>query len=55
MLIYLSKITPRLFTDPLGVIEDAPIFNSGVFMDLTQRGDPKYIIFVLLSFSHRIF
>jgi len=42
----LVKITPRFFTDPLGVIEDAPICNAGVFRDLTQCGDAKYIIFV---------
>ena len=35
--------------DSLGVIEDAPICNAGVFRDLTQCGDAKYIIFVLLS------
>jgi len=41
MLIPWPKITPRLFTDPLGVIEDAPICNAGVFRDLTQCGDAK--------------
>ena len=34
-----KKITPRFFTDPLNVIEDAPICNAGVFRDLTQCGD----------------
>jgi len=55
MLIDLSKITPIFFTNPVGVIEDAPICNAGVFRDLTQCGDAKYIIFVLLSFSFRRF
>ena len=55
MLIHWSEITPRFFTDPLGVIEDVPICNVGVFSDLTQCGDAKYIIFVLLSFSFRRF
>jgi len=56
MLIHWLKITPRFFTDPLGVIEDAPIYNAGVFRDLTQCGDDaKYKIFVLLSFSFRRF
>ena len=54
MLIHWSKITPRFVTDPLGVIQKALIWNYGVFRDLTQCGDPKYIIFVLLSFSLRI-
>ena len=45
MLIHWSKITPRLFTDPLAVIEDAPTCHAGVFMDLTQCGDAKYKIF----------
>ena len=31
----------RYFTDPLGLIEDAPICNAGVFRDLTQYGDAK--------------
>jgi len=35
MLIHWSKTTPRIFTDPLAVIEDAPICNAGVFRDLT--------------------
>jgi len=55
MLIHWSKITPRFVTDPLGVIEDAPSYNTGVFRDLTQCGDAKYKIFVLLSFSFRRF
>ena len=49
------KITPRLFIDPLGVIKDVPICNAGVFTDLTQCGDAKYNISVLLSFSFRRF
>ena len=32
---HLSKITPRFYTDPLGIIEDEPICNTGVFRDLT--------------------
>ena len=55
MLIHWSEITLRFFTDPLGVIEDAPICNAGVFRDLTQCGDAKYKRFVLLSFSFRRF
>ena len=55
MLILWSKITPIFVTDPLGVIEDAPICNVGILRDLTQCGDAKYIIFVLLSFSFRRF
>jgi len=44
MLIHWSKITSRFFTDPLEVIEDAPICNVGVFSgDLTQCGDAKYL------------
>jgi len=50
-----SKITPKCFTDPLGVTEDALILNAGIISDLTQCGDAKYIIFVLLLFSLRIF
>jgi len=46
MLMQWSKLTPRFFTDPLGVIKDAPICNAGVFRDLTQCGDDKYIIFI---------
>ena len=46
MLIHWSKITPRFVTDPLGVIEDVPICNAGVFRDLTQCGDAKYKIFL---------
>jgi len=42
----LVKITPRFVTGSLGVIEDAPIYNAGVFRDLTQCGDAKFIIFV---------
>jgi len=53
MLIHWSKITLRFLTDPLGVIEDAPICNAGVIRDLTEVGDTKYIILVLLSFSLR--
>ena len=41
MLIHWSKITPRFFTDPLGVIEDTPICNA----DLTQCGDIKYLFY----------
>ena len=47
------KIIPTKATGPLAIIEDAPICNAGVFKDLTQCGDAKYIIFVLLSFSFR--
>ena len=47
------KITLRFCTDPLGVNEDAPICNAGVFRDLKQGGDANYIIFILLSFSFR--
>ena len=43
------------FTDPLGVIKDAPICNAGSYSDLTQCGDAIYIWFVLLSFSLRRF
>ena len=50
-----EKITPRYFIDPLGVIKDAPICNAGVFSDLTECSDAKYIIFVLSSFSFRRF
>jgi len=39
---------PWIVIDPLGVIEDAPITNASVIMDLTQCGKTKYIIFVLL-------
>jgi len=42
----LVKIIPRLFIEPLGVIEDAPICNAGVFKDLTQCGDATYKIYV---------
>ena len=49
------NITTRYFTDPLGVIEDVPICNVGVFRDLTQCGDTKYIIFILITFSFRRF
>jgi len=55
MLMHWSKITPRFVTDLLGVIEDGPICNAGVFRDLTQCGDAKYKIYVLLSFSFRRF
>ena len=55
MLILRSKIPPRFFTDPLGIIEVAPICNAGVLRDLTQCGDAEYITFVLLSFSFRRF
>ena len=54
MLMHWSKITPRFVTDLLGVIKDTHICKDGVFVDLTQYGDAKYI-FVLLSFSLRIF
>ena len=30
ILIHLSEITPRFFTDPLGLIEDALIYNADV-------------------------
>ena len=30
MLIHWSKITARFFTDPLGIIENAPMCNAGV-------------------------
>ena len=33
------------------VIEDVLIYNDGVFRDLIQCGDAKYIMFVLLSFN----
>ena len=55
MFIHWSKIIPRLFTDPLEVIEDALICSTGVFRDITQFGDAKYIIFGLLSFIFRRF
>jgi len=55
MLMDWSEITPTFFVDPIGVIEDAPISNAGIFRDLTLCGDAKYIIFVLLSFSFRRF
>jgi len=55
LLIHLSKITPKIFTDPLRIIEDSPISNAGVIRDLTQCGEAKYIIFVLLSFNLRRF
>ena len=48
ILIYLSKLSPRYVTNTFGVMEDAPICNAGVFRDLKQCGDVKYIIFVLL-------
>ena len=35
------------------LIEDAPICNADVLRDLTQCGDAKYKILVLLSFSFR--
>jgi len=44
----LVKITPRFFVDPLGVIEDVLICNADIFRDLTQCGDAKYIVFVLI-------
>jgi len=53
MLVLCSKITPRRFTYRLGVIGEVTICNAGVFGDLTQYGDAKYIIFVLLSFRIR--
>jgi len=44
------------FTDPLRVIKDGmSIWNAGVFRDLTQCGDAKYIICVLFSFNLRRF
>ena len=55
MLIHLIKNNPYIFTDPLGVIEDTLICNAGVIRNLTQCGDARYIIFVLLSFSLRRF
>ena len=50
MLVHWSKITPTFFTDPLGVIEDAPICNADVFVFwlLTECGDAKYIFFYQL-------
>ena len=54
MLIHWSKITPRFFTDPLGLIEDAPICNAGVFRDLTQCGDVKYKIFVFWAMAEHL-
>jgi hypothetical protein len=36
-------------------MEDEPICNADVFRDLTQCGDAKYKIFVVLSFSFRNF
>ena len=47
MLIHVNttvKIIPRLFTDILEAIEDAPIGNAGVLKDLIQCGTAKYII-----------
>jgi len=44
MLIHLSKITPRFCPVPVGVIEQSPICNAGVFGDLTQCGEARYII-----------
>jgi len=41
-----------VFTDQLGVVEDPPIYNNGVFMDLKQCYDTKYNLF-LLSFNLR--
>jgi len=52
MLIYWSKLILIFFTDPLGLIKDAPISNCGVLRDLTECDDAKYVLFVLLSFSH---
>ena len=46
ILIHRSKTTPRFVTDPFGIIEEASICNAGVFKDLTQCGDAKYIIFI---------
>ena len=48
LLIHWSNITPKLFNDPFGVIKDSPICNAGVFRDLTQRGDAKYICFIII-------
>jgi len=48
-------LIPKFVTDPLGIIQKALLWNAGVFGDLTQCGGPKYIIFVLLSFSLRRF
>jgi len=55
MLIHWLKITYGFFTDPLIVIKDEPISTAGIFRDLIQHGNAKYIIFVLLSFSFRRF
>jgi len=55
MLKHLSKIIPIYVTDPLRVIDDAPICNAGAFRDLTQSVDAKYIILILLSFNLRRF
>ena len=49
-----TDVTPRFFSDPLGVIEDAPICNAGIFRDLTQCGDAKYKIFVLFNYYHLV-
>ena len=55
MLIHWSKITSRLLTYPLVPIEYATICNAGVFRELTQCDDAKYVIFILLSFGLRRF
>jgi len=46
MLIHWSQITPG----PLKIIDDAPICNAGIFSDITQFGDVKSVIIVLLYF-----
>jgi len=47
----ISEIAPRVFADQFGIIDETPTWNSGVFRDLTQNGEAKYIIFILLSLN----
>ena len=55
MLIYLSKLIPWLYIDPLEVIRDATIFTAGICMELVHCSDTKYIKLALLAFIHTIF
>jgi len=55
MLIHWLKLSLEFYTDPLGVIEDAPICNGGIFRDLTQCDVAKSIILIVLSFNLRRF
>ena len=41
-------LIPKFVTDPLGVIQKALIWNYGVFRDLTQCGEAKYVIICLI-------